>query len=237
MLIQTSRAVSLPKRLTSELLATSRSDDGCPGLIVSTKALLEQNTGVATAVDGVLGHRYPRQYPTLMATPEATSSLFSHTKELSLLKSVASLVAAQVHPNLKLGVDAVWLVYGAAQLHDEWTKPDADRGACAFKLASLSLSAVSFVGGLTPELKLPDCWSNGINFCLKSGEAIYQGKTPPLNELALATDKRMDIPLKLLKLAGVSLDPQSDTSPSAPGALPQLAFLDPKRGRRRPSDA
>lgn len=47
---------------------------------------------------------------------------------------------------------------------------------------------------------------------LKSGEAIYQGKTPPINELALATDKRMDIPLKLLKLAGISLDPQPLTA-------------------------
>lgn len=225
MQIQTSHAASLPKRLTSELLTTDQSEDGCPGLIVSTKPLLEQNEGIAKSVDRMLGQRYPKQFPTLMATPAATSRLFSQTQELSLLKSVASLIAAQVHPNLKLGVDAIWLVYGAAQLHDEWTKPGADRGACAFKLASLGLSTVNLVGGLNPELKLPDSWSNGINFCVKSGEAIYQGKTPPINELTLSTDKRMDIPLKLLKLAGISLDPQATTSVTAFSANTRIALL------------
>lgn len=232
MLIQTSRASTLPKKLTSELLATEKSEDGCPGLIISTKPLLEQNHSIAESVDGMLGQRYPRQFPTLMATPAATSSLFSHTQELSLLKSVASLIAAQVHPHLKLGVDAIWLVYGAAQLNDEWTKPGADRVACAFKLASLGLSTVNLVSGLNPELKLPDSWSNGINFCLKSGEAIYQGKTPPINELTISTDKRMDIPLKLLKLAGVSLDPQT-TSATSFSTTTRIALLAPNRSPGR----
>ncbi len=233
MYIQTSRAASLPKRLTSELLSTEKSIDGCPGLIVSTKPLLEQNDSIARSVDGMLGQRYPRQFPTLMATPAATSSLFSHSQELALLKSVASLIAAQVHPHLKLGVDAVWLVYGAAQLHDEWTKPGADLGACAFKLASLGLSTVNLVGGFNADLKLADSWSNGINFCLKSGEAMYQGKTPPINELALSADKRMDIPLKILKLAGVSLDPQSATSAAAFSATSRIALLAPTLSPRQ----
>lgn len=198
----------VPKRLAADLLSTGKSPDGCPGLIVSTKHLLEQNGGVASSVNGMLAQSYPRQFPALFVTPATTSALFRYSQELSLLKSFASLVAEQVHPNLKLGIDAMWLIYGAAQLHDEWTRPDADHGACAFKLAGLGLSAVSFSGGLSPKLKLPDSWSNGINFCLKSGEAIYHGKTPPIHELMLATDKHMDIPLKILKLAGVSLDPQ-----------------------------
>jgi hypothetical protein len=231
MLIQNSRAASLPRKLTSELLATEKSGDCCPGLIVSTKPLLEQNHRIAKSVDGMLGQSFPRQFPALMATPAATSSLFSHTQELSLLKSVASLITAQVHPHLKLGVDAIWLVYGAAQLNDEWTKPGADRVACTFKLASLGLSSVSLVGGLNPELKLPDSWSNGINFCLKSGEAIYQGKTPPINELTLSFDKRLDIPLKLLKLAGASLDPQT-SSATAFSTTTRIALLVPNSTTR-----
>jgi hypothetical protein len=227
--LQAQRAVALPKQLATELLATDKSEDNCPGLIVSTKALLEQNQALAKSVNGMLGASYPKQFPALMTSPAATSSIFSHTQELSLLKSVASLIAAQVHPNLKLGVDAVWLVYGAAQLHDEWTKPGADLGACAFKLAGLGLSAANLVGGLNPELKLQDSWANGINFCLKSGEAIYQGKTPPINELMLSTDKRLDIPLKLLKLAGASLDPQPTASIPAFGATNGIALLAPNR--------
>ncbi|MCA0176335.1 MAG: hypothetical protein LCH73_08635 [Proteobacteria bacterium] len=228
MKIQISRAASLPKQLTSELLTTDRSEDGCPGLIVSTKPLLEQNKSIAKSVDGLLGQRYPRQFPALIATPAATSSLFSHTNKLSLLKSVASLIAEQVHPNLKLGVDAIWLVYGAAQLHDEWTKPGADQGACAFKLASLGLSTVNLVGGFDPELKLPDSWSNGINFCVKHGEAYYLGKTPPINELMLSTEKYTDIPLKALKVAGVSLDPQAMTGVAAFGVTSHIALIAPK---------
>jgi len=217
----------LPKQLTSDFLATDKSVDGCPGLIVSTKTLLEQNNSIAKSVDGMLGQRYPGQFPALMATPAATSSLFSHTQELSLLKSVASLIAAEVHPNLKLGVDVIWLVYGAAQLKDEWTRPGADPGACAFKLANLGLSSVNLLGGLYPDLKLADSWSNGINFCLRSGESIYQGKTPPINELMIATDKRMDIPIKLLKLAGASLDSQSTTSVTAFSPTNRIALLAP----------
>jgi hypothetical protein len=209
------------------MLSADMSADGCPGLIISTKHLLEQNHSVAKSVDGMLPKAYPQQFPALYVTPTETSSLFSNTQELALLKSVASLVASQVHPNLKFGVDAIWLVYGAAQLHDEWTKPGADLGACAFKLASLGLSTASLVGRLSPDLELPDSWSNGINFCLKSGEAIYKGKTPPINELTIAADKRMDIPLKLLKLAGISLDPEPANSISGLSPVASVTLLAP----------
>ena len=227
MQIQTSPIAFVPTRLSSELLSTNSSTDGCPGLIISTKSLLEQNHSVAKTVDSMLPQGYPRQFPALYVTPTTTSRLFSNTQELALLKSIASLIAAQIHPNLKLGVDAMWLVYGAAQLHDEWTKPGADRVACAFKLASLGLSTINLAGRLSPDLTLHDSWSNGINFCLKSGEAIYQGKTPPINELALATDKRMDIPLKLLKLAGISLGPQPLTAISGLSPMARVTLLAP----------
>ncbi len=232
MLVRTSHAASLPRKLASELLATERSEDGCPGVIVSTRPLLEQSHHIAKSVDGMLGQRFPKQFPALIATPAATSSLFKHTQELSLLKSVASFIAAQVDPHLKLGVDAMWLVYGAAQINDEWTKPGADAVACTFKLASLVLSTVSLAGGLSPELKLPDSWFNGVNFLLKSGDAIYQGKTPPIVELTLSLDKRLDIPLKLLKLAGVSLDPQT-SDVTAFSATTRMALLAPNRSTQR----
>jgi hypothetical protein len=56
-------------------------------------------------------------------------------------------------------------------------------------------------------LKIPDHWANGINCVLKSGQAIYEGRTPPVNEMVLSADKRLEIPLKLLKVAGIALDP------------------------------
>jgi len=74
-------------------------------------------------------------------------------------------------------------------------------------MASLALDSAKIAGSIYPDIKLPDAWSNGFNFIVKSGDAIWQGKTAPVNELALSTDKRLDIPIKVLKLAGVSIDP------------------------------
>ena len=74
-----------------------------------------------------------------------------------------------------------------AKLNDEWSQPNADKVVCGFKLGGLALSSANLAGGFYPDIKLPDCWFNGFNFALKSGEAIYQGKTVPVNELMFST--------------------------------------------------
>jgi hypothetical protein len=241
MKVQGPYAASVPKSLATDLLAANKVNDDCPGFIVSTKPLLEHNQVLAESVNGMLGRGYPKQFPALLATPAATSSIFknsrdssifNHSEELSILKSVFSLIAEQVHPHLKHGVDVIWLVYGAAQLHDEWSRPEADHGVCAIKLAGLGLSAVNFAGALKPNIAMPDSWSNGIDYVLKSGEALYQGKTLNVNDLMASSDKRLEIPLKLLKLAGASLDRELRAGTPEFGVNTGISILSQNRPHR-----
>lgn len=208
MQIQAPVPAYVPKSLAQALLSAKRSAELDPGLIVGIQDLSAQSSSFVRAINGLASTAPVSRAPAFVVSARETSRFFRHTEELALLKSVAALIAQQVHPHLKLGVDAVWLVYRAAQLHDEWSQPNADKVVCGFKLGGLVLSSANLAGGFYPDIKLPDCWSNGFNFALKSGEAIYQGKTVPVNELMFSADKRMDIPLKILKLAGMSLDAQ-----------------------------
>jgi hypothetical protein len=196
MRLQAARPAVVPLALKSELLAVPAGPVDCPGLIVAAPG---------------------QGSPAWLVDRKHTASLFDFHQELALLKSVTALVAQQVDPRLKMGVDAVWLVYSAAQLQDEWNRPDADRVGCAFKLGALAMGTVSLVGGLDAHYQLPDRWANGFNYLLKSGEMLYQGRTPGLSDLLLNADKRMDIPLKVLKLAGVSID--ANVPPKAPAGL------------------
>ena len=66
--------------------------------------------------------------------------------------------------------------------------------------------------------RILDDWAKGIGFVAKSGEAIYQGRTS-LGE-TLSQDERLEILLKLGKLAGITLNP----SPQFPTPLP-LAMI------------
>ena len=195
----------IPKTLSTEILATPRNRDDIPGLIVSAHDLHTHNSIFAQRIEGLMPGAGS---PTFVISPNETSCLFEQSAVLPLLKSVTGLIAKEIHPMLKIGVDAIWLVYGAARLKKEWNQPDRDIGACIFKMTGLVLGSANLAGGLYPDLKLSDPWFNGINFVVKSGESIWQGKTVPVNELMLSTDKRLDIPLKVFKLVGLSLDPQ-----------------------------
>ena len=116
-------------------------------------------------------------------------------------------IVQQAQPQLKTGIDAVWLVYRAFQLREEWKEPNHNTMACLLKLAGLGLGVGSIAGRAFPGMKLPDPWSNGLNFFLKAGGSLVEGKTIPINELILSTEKRQAIPLKIFKVAGISLDP------------------------------
>ena len=227
MRIQQSAPAVVPKVLSSELLSVPKHVDNTPGLILSTHDLLAHSPSFAQGVDGLWPARGLTGSPTLVISPQETSCLFAHSGELDLLKSVAGLIAQQIHPRLKTAVDALWLIYKSARLKEEWDRPDRDTVTCLFKMGGLALGCANLAGGVYPDLKLSDPWSNGFNFLLKSGESILQGKTVPVNELIFSTDKRFDIPLKALKLAGISLDAQTTAENSTLGAptLPRITPL------------
>ena len=197
----------VPKALAKELLSAGKPADGIPGLIVSTHDLSKQSANFARAMEGLVPANMLSRTPALVIPPHETSDLFKHSDELALLKAVAGLIAEQVHPYLKTGIDVVWLVYKAAQLQEEWNQPGRDTIACGFKMAGLALSSANLAGSIYPDIKLNDSWSNGFNFIVKSGESILQGKTIPVNELVFSAEKRLDILIKALKCAGISLDP------------------------------
>ena len=180
------------------------------GFLVGVDDLLAQQPALSNSLPKLQPGTGLLRSACLVVPPEQTSTIFSYEKELDLFKTIASQIAAQVHPHLKTSIDTIWLVYKAAKLYDDWQKPDSDKVACLFKLGGLAVGTLGVAGRLDPNLKLPDHWANGVNFVLKSGEAIYQGKTLPINEMILSQDKRLAIPLKLLKVAGIALDPQPE---------------------------
>lgn len=210
-LIQESKPAWLPKSLTSEMFAARPGQPLVPGLILSAHDLTIQSPAITTA----LGHlAVPARLvsPALYVSPTETANALG-PNELALVKSVCALIAEQVSPHLKTGVDVVWLVYKAAQLKKEWERPDRDTTACVIKMLDVAMSSVRVADKLSTRLDLPDAWSNGVNFAIKSGGAIVLGKTPPMNELALVSmDRRLEVPLQFLKLMNVTLDPQYQTA-------------------------
>jgi hypothetical protein len=219
MIVQEAKPAFIPKSLSSELRSQTTDSDHTPGLIVSTEDLARQKPNFGRAIAGLLPPNTRPQASALVLSPAETSRLFRNTEELALLKSIAGLIAEQIHPYAKTGVDVVWFVYKAAQLKEAWERPDRDRVACCFKMAGLALDSTKIIGSIYPDLKLPDAWSNGFNFIAKSGDAIWQGKTVAVNEMALSTDKRFEIPIKVLKLAGISLDPPAVMAQSLLGTV------------------
>ena len=175
------------KSLAKELLSVGKHTDDVPGLIVSTQDLSKQSANFARAMEGLVPPNMLSSTPALVIPPHETSDLFKHSDELALLKALAGLIAEQVHPYLKTGIDVVWLVYKAAQLREEWSQPGRDTIACGFKMTGLALSSLSLAGSIYPDIKLADSWSNGVNFIVKRGESIWQGKTLPVNELGFST--------------------------------------------------
>jgi hypothetical protein len=211
----------IPRSLEKELLSQPVRPDLTPGLIVNADALLRQNPSLQPVLDRLREENGLIGEPALLIPPEETAAIFSK-EQIDLLRSLARLVAEQIHPHAKTGLDAVWLVYGAYKLKEEWEKPDRNTSAFIFKLAGLGLGAAGIAGNVYPDLKLNDAWANGVNGFVKVGGAIAAGKTPPTHELTLSSDKRLEIPIKALKAFGVSLDP-------APSVY-QIPGLAPPRG-------
>ncbi|MCU0561292.1 MAG: hypothetical protein MUD16_14010 [Desulfobacterales bacterium] len=200
-------ATTLPAPIRREIERQPVTGELVPGFILGVGDILERDAVLKKSLSQFRREHGLSGMPCLIVDPAQTSLIFDREAGLDLLKSVASLVAGMVHPQLKTGVDGLYFIYKAGRLYRDWSRPDRDTAACLFKTAGLALSAAGIAGRIEPDLKIPDHWANGINFALKSGHAIYEGRTPPINEMLLSADKRLEIPLKLLKVAGIALDP------------------------------
>lgn len=215
----------IPRSLNASLLSQPSRPDLTPGLIINAEGVVQQSPRLQSAVDRLRKEHGLRGMPTFLIPPEETAAIFSKD-ELALLRSASRLLAEQIHPHLKTGVDAVWLVYGAYKLKEDWKKPDRNTSACIFKLADLGLGAAGVLGGVYPDLKLDDAWANGINGFVKVGGSIAEGKTLSMNEHLLSSDKRLDLLAKALKVGGVSLDPEPPTN-AIPGLVAKKGIAVP----------
>jgi hypothetical protein len=222
--------VDLPGPVRKEMGRQPQGGELVPGFLVGVEDVLAEDPALQTRLSQLQVLHGLSGTPCLVVGPEQTRSIFEHENELDLLKTIAGQVAGLVHPHLKTGIDGVWLVYKAARLYKDWARPDRDTVACLFKAAGLTLGTMGVVGSLYPGLRIPDHWANGINYVVRSGQAIHQGRTPPINEMMLSSDKRLAIPLKLLKVAGISLDPSPQYQ--AVTAMPLIAA---SRARLKPA--
>lgn len=197
----------LPSSLKGQIEKQSSHDPNTPGFLIGVHDILKQYPNLRSGIANIPFKETPGSAPCLVVEPDQVPSIFASDAGLNLIKTIASTVAQQIHPHLKTGIDAIWLVYGAKELYTNWNRPDRDRVSCLFKAIGLAVGATDVIGNVYPNIKIPDHWANGVNFLVKGGGAIYEGKTLPINEMTLSADKRLRIPLELLKLAGIALDP------------------------------
>lgn len=213
-------ARGLPAPIRREIASQPPVAPLVPGVILGAEDILSRDAVLKRGLAEFQRRHGLSGVPCLVVPPPHVQAVFDRDAGLDLLKTLAKLVAGWAHPHLGTAVDGLWFVYKARRLYEDWDRPDRDTKACLFKAAGLALNAAAIAGRLCPEVKIPDHWANGINFALKSGQAIYQGRTPPVNEMVLSSDKRLEIPLKLLKVAGIALDPAPAAITAAPLAVP-----------------
>jgi hypothetical protein len=236
-------SVAFPQPLKSFLLESPKPVAGpkptlppgpiYPGLLVNARPLVSQYPTLQSALDKIKKEQGLTGPPFVAVPPEQVPFLFAHEPELSLLKSVATLLAGKAHPVIKTGIEAIWVVYGASKWYREWKQPDRNTAACVFTLGGLAVDLASIPGGVYPSLELPKHFANTMNFIAKGGESLALGKLPPTNELSLSADERFAIPIKALKCFGVSLDQSPEfarwtTFPVAPAPAPKMAPVDAK---------
>ncbi len=211
---------SLPSHLQSELLAQPGFGGKVPGFILDAEMLYGHSAQLASAIDGLRLSHDLLGPPSIVLPPRETAAIFADDELLVLLHDVSAQLAKLLDARLKTGIDGIWLVYKAFKLYKDWQHPDKNIAGCAFKLADIALGAAGLIGGYNPDLKIPDPWANGLNFIVSSGGALMQGKVPsPL----LPDDARVEIPLKILKVAGLLLEqahqPQTTPAVAMPAAL------------------
>lgn len=192
--------------------------NGLPGLIVCTDALKGQSPSLDRAL-GAMRTEVGGAGPGFVTIqPAEIPLIFRYEKELNLIRTLAGEALKDAAPKAKLAIEALWVVYGAFKLSDQFNRPDRDNLVWAMQLGGFVAGAMGLAGKAYPALKMPDHFANGINYFFKAGGAVAAGKTVPIHELMLSSDARMSIPLKALKVLGVSLDPELSASPA--GVVP-----------------
>ncbi|MDQ3797847.1 MAG: hypothetical protein M3384_00205 [Acidobacteriota bacterium] len=223
MIIQTSK--SFPPVLKKLSSPPQPPGEIIPGFITGVDQMLEKRAELYQSIArmSLTGSNPPPSF--LVVKPEQVPEIFD-TKTLSSIKTIASQIAKEIHPVLKFGIDAMWLGYSVNKLRKDWKKPDFDTGTFLFEAAGVGLGALSLANSINSEYKLSeykisDETSYGLDVFVKSGKAIYQNKSLPINEILLSKDKNNKIPIALLKLAGIALDPEIPSVAAVPLTLPK----------------
>lgn len=236
MIIQTSNSfpselkkLSSPPQPTGELI---------PGFITGIDPILEKRTKLHQSIARMsLTGSYPPPPSFLVVKPEQVPEIFD-AKTLGSIKTIASRIAKEIHPVLKFGIEAMWLGYSVNKLRKDWKKPDFDTGAFLFEALGVGLGTLSLANSINSEYKLSeykisDETSYGLDVFVKSGKAIYQNKSLPINEILLSKDKNNKIPIALLKLAGIALDPEIPSVAAVPLTLPKEKSQNSTEGKAK----
>lgn len=225
MIIQTSN--SLPPVLKEISAPPSPSGEITPGLLTGVDHLLKKRPNLyqSIAADLNLPRSQPPAASFLVVKPEQVPDIFDD-KTLKSIKTIASQLAKEINPHLKFGIDALWLVYSLNNLRKDWKKPDWDTGNFIFEVAGIGLGALGLANSINSEYdfseyKISDEMSYGLDVFVKSGKVIYQGKPLPMNELLLSKDKANKIPMALMSLAGIALDPEIPNVTAVPLTQPE----------------
>lgn len=142
--------------------------------------------------------------------PEQTSTLFAYHREISAVKGLLDIVLHNADPKLKTGVDVCWLVYKGFKLSHDYQRLGKITPAFGFELAGDLLSAVNVIDKLTPAFDIPDPYTNGIDFIIGSGDALYRGEIPRFDKMLMSYHENGAI----LNKVGTLIQYASDTQPS-----------------------
>lgn len=227
MIITPSR--SFPPVLKTISAPPSPSGEIIPGLLADVRPIFDKNPEFYKDIVAKSFATHRSMTPFLVVKPEQVPDIFDD-KILKAVKTAAGEILKGVHPHLKTGIDALWLVYSATKLYKNLNKPDRDAGALLFEAAGFTVDAISLAGSVNSDYKLSEEWSYGLKFILKSGNALYQGKDIPINELILSKDKQNAIPLAIASAAGLAFDPKISYVSAVPLSLPKTKSGNPGNG-------
>lgn len=197
----------LPPPLETEILRQPAARDALPGFLVGMDENFVSRPSAQSILDEVRRQGGYSGLPCVVIAPDQTRSIFPDDEQLDLLRRMAALVAEQIHPHLRTAIDVIFFVHGAARLKAAWARPERDNEDFLFKIAGLALDAAEIVGRVDPSLKIPDRWANGVNFVVKSGGDVFQGRTTPIHETLLSADQSLAIAFQLQHIVSAALDP------------------------------
>lgn len=223
MIIRTSQ--SFPSELKTLSSPPSASGEITPGFIAKVDETIIRRPRIYDSIAGMNFAGSNLSAPFLVVKPEQVPEVFDD-KTLKSIKTIAGQLAKEIHPLLKAGIDAIWLGYSINKIRKDWKKPDWDAGTFLFEAAGVGLGAMNLANSINSEFelsnyKISDEMSYQLDVFVKSGKSIYQSKPLPMNELILSKDKENKIPMALMSLAGIALDPEYPEIKAVPLSQPK----------------